>query len=164
MRPSTTAVGGKKLAEVCPIKSWKFDKLRHRIPSLNEQLQTLLEYDNRHAIQTLALPGRSRAGERVGALMCELALRVAGGPSLRAGAAVKLPVTRYQIADATGLTAVHVNRVLRQLREIGVFDFRDGELTVIDPDKMRAVAEVAFRRQDGLTTPPVNDRRGLSWR
>jgi CRP/FNR family transcriptional regulator len=133
---------------VCPIERSKFDKLRHRIPSLNEQLLLLLAHDNRHAIETLSLLGLGRAKERVGALMCELALRVAGGTSLRRGLVVKVPVTQLQIAEATGMTAIHVNRVLRQLREIGVLELRDGELTVIDPNKMRALANAAFEPAD----------------
>ena len=36
------------------------------------------------------------------------------------------PLTQYLLADAMGLSAVHVNRVLRQLREGGMLTFRDG--------------------------------------
>jgi CRP-like cAMP-binding protein len=141
---------------VCPMERSKFDKLRHRLPSLNEQVLLLLEHDNHHAIETLSLLGLGHAKERVGALMCELALRLAGG-TLRKGLVVKVPITQLQIAEATGMTAIHVNRVLRQLREIGVLELRDGELTVIDPNKMRTLASAAFEPAD--CAMPHHDRR-----
>ena len=34
------------------------------------------------------------------------------------------PLTQYHLADALGLSAVHVNRVLRQLREDGLVTFQ----------------------------------------
>jgi CRP-like cAMP-binding protein len=171
---------------VCPIELSKFDHLRRQIPTLNERLLQLLDSDNRHAIEMLALLGLGRARERVGALMCELAFRaaVATPPqregvtlgasvvrsrvgeetataairvnrvvqhlrevdafTLRAGDSVRLPINQIQIAEAVGMTAIHVNRVLRKLREEAIFNFRDRVLTVIDPEKMRKLAESAF--------------------
>jgi CRP/FNR family transcriptional regulator, anaerobic regulatory protein len=149
---------------VCPMERSKFDKLRHQIASVNERLLQLLEYDNCHAIETLALLGLGCARERVEALLSELALRAADGTSLRAGAAVRMPLTQLQIAEATGMTAIHVNRVIRQLREIGVFDLRDGELTVIDPQKMRKLADSAFDSAGWATTPTGHaPGRDLQW-
>jgi CRP/FNR family transcriptional regulator, anaerobic regulatory protein len=156
VEPAGAAVNHTALAltpcRICPMERSKFDKLRHRLPSLNEQLLLMLEQDNRHAIETLSLLGLGRAKERVGGLMCELAVRVAGG-ALRNGLVVKVPVTQTQIAEATGMTAIHVNRVLRQLREIGVLELRDGELTVIDPEKMRQLAESAFEPEWSTPLP-----------
>lgn len=42
------------------------------------------------------------------------------------------PLTQYHLADALGLSAVHVNRVLRQSRERGLVTFRDGHVTFHD--------------------------------
>lgn len=42
------------------------------------------------------------------------------------------PLTQYHLADTLGLSAVHVNRVLRQLREAGLATFRDGHVTFHD--------------------------------
>jgi CRP/FNR family transcriptional regulator, anaerobic regulatory protein len=156
---------------VCPIERSTFDKLRHQGPSLNERLLLMLEYDSRRAMETLAMLGLGRASERVGALMCELAFRVAGGTPLRPGVALRMPLSRTQIAEATGMTAVHVSRVLRHLRETGVFELRGGELTVIDPEKMREFAELAFepaapsmegpcRPSNGVSPPPTRAIHG----
>jgi DNA-binding transcriptional regulator LsrR (DeoR family) len=45
------------------------------------------------------------------------------------------------MADALGLTAIHVNRVLRQLRERGLVTFREGSVVVHDLAGLRTLAE-----------------------
>ena len=40
------------------------------------------------------------------------------------------------MADATGLTPVHVNRMLRQLREQGMIEYRDRRLKILDEPAM----------------------------
>jgi CRP-like cAMP-binding protein len=147
---------------VCPIERSKFDKLRRGIPSLNERLLELLETDNHRVTENVALVGVGGARERVAALVCELALRAAGGTPLRNGLAIKMPITQLQIAEATGLTAIHVNRVLRRLRETGVFELREGELTVIDPEKMQRLAKGDFEPEDWAAILLPRERRDVS--
>lgn len=51
------------------------------------------------------------------------------------------PFTQYHLADALGLSAVHVNRVLRQLREAELVTVRDGRVTFHDLDRLVGFAE-----------------------
>ncbi|MEQ9314828.1 MAG: helix-turn-helix domain-containing protein [Henriciella sp.] len=51
------------------------------------------------------------------------------------------PVTQYLLADTLGLSAVHVNRVLRQLRESGLVTFGDGHVTFHDYGGLVELAE-----------------------
>jgi CRP-like cAMP-binding protein len=51
------------------------------------------------------------------------------------------PLTQYLLADALGLSAIHVNRVLRQLREMGLLTFREGSVHFDDLDRLVALAE-----------------------
>jgi hypothetical protein len=66
-----------------------------------------------------------------------------------------LPLTQEHIGDATGLTGVHVNRVLRDLRSDGVLEFHYRRLRVLDPDKLVEVAGIdphvalSWMRDDG---------------
>ncbi len=46
------------------------------------------------------------------------------------------PLTQYHFADALGLSAVHVNRALRQLREAGLLTFRAGRVTLDDRKRL----------------------------
>lgn len=43
------------------------------------------------------------------------------------------PLTQNELAEAVGLTPVHVNRTLQQLRADGLVEFRGKLLTVKDP-------------------------------
>lgn len=74
--------------------------------------------------------GRRDARSRLAHLMCELACRYAtiGGD----GRSFPLDLSQNHLADATGLTAVHVNRTLRILREGGAFEVRDRRGIVLD--------------------------------
>ena len=52
------------------------------------------------------------------------------------------PLSQYLLADALGLSAVHINRVLRELREDGLLTFQKGRVTFDDFDGL--VASVDF--------------------
>lgn len=47
-----------------------------------------------------------------------------------------LPLTQQELADACGTTSVHMNRVVRKLRETGVVDISRGQVTVLDRDAL----------------------------
>ncbi|WP_166040901.1 Crp/Fnr family transcriptional regulator [Sphingosinicella sp. YJ22] len=83
--------------------------------------------------------GRRDARTRIAHMLSELAARV-----LAAGAASEdhllLPLTQEQIADATGLTAVHVNRMLRQLREAGALSVVARGVCIEDFGRLRAIS------------------------
>lgn len=84
--------------------------------------------------------GRRSAVSRIAHLLCELQVRleIVG---LSDGTRFALPLTQTDIADASGLTPVHVNRMLKQLRDEGLVTFRGGEVVVGDWDRLQRVAE-----------------------
>ena len=51
------------------------------------------------------------------------------------------PLTQYHLADPLGLSAIHVNRVLRKLREAGLVTFRDGLVAFDDYEGLVALAD-----------------------
>jgi CRP-like cAMP-binding protein len=84
--------------------------------------------------------GRRSARERIAHLFCELFVRMrAAGVAGQDGYA--LPITQTDLADTTGLTAVHVNRTLRDLRREGLIELRSGRLTILNLPGLRATAE-----------------------
>ena len=82
--------------------------------------------------------GRRSSLERVAHLMCELYQRSVETDG--SGGQVALPISQVVLADAMGMTPVHVNRVLRNLRLAGAMSLARGELTVIDPLKLVKIA------------------------
>ncbi|KEO58735.1 Crp/Fnr family transcriptional regulator [Thioclava indica] len=79
--------------------------------------------------------GRRDAVERMAHFLLELGARLElVGLATKRG--FDCPLTQYHLADALGLSAIHVNRVLRILREDGLLTFRTGRVTFDDFDKL----------------------------
>ena len=80
--------------------------------------------------------GRRDSRARIAHVLCELALRLE-----RAGqgydSRLDFPVTQEQLADATGLTAVHTNRTLQSLRKDGLIELTGRSLKVLDWEGLR---------------------------
>jgi CRP-like cAMP-binding protein len=84
--------------------------------------------------------GRLGAAGRIAHFFCELAARL-DMVGLSDGDRFSLPLTQADLAEATGLTGVHVNRTLRQLRESGLLSYRSGEVEILSHGKLRKLAE-----------------------
>jgi CRP-like cAMP-binding protein len=84
--------------------------------------------------------GRRSAAERIAHMLCEFATRCETA-GLGAASELTVPMTQEYIADATGLTAVHVNRVLRQLREQGLIEGAGRAFKIADWESMRQFAD-----------------------
>jgi CRP-like cAMP-binding protein len=84
--------------------------------------------------------GRRTALAAIGHLLCEFYLRleVVG---LAAGHRYALPLTQNDLADALGLTSVHVNRMLKQLRDEDLLSFRGGEVVIHDWERLTRAVE-----------------------
>jgi len=90
--------------------------------------------DEALVVEHLVDVGRRNAKERTAHFLLELGARLElVGMGSKVGYAC--PLSQYLLADALGLSAVHVNRVLRQLREAGMMTFRDGSVTFDDYDR-----------------------------
>lgn len=83
--------------------------------------------------------GRRDAFEAVGHLMCELYVRMKN-VGLTTDHQFDLPLTQEEIADALGLTPVHVNRVLQRMRADGLINFKHGHLTILEYERLEAAA------------------------
>jgi CRP-like cAMP-binding protein len=96
--------------------------------------------DEAMVVEHLVSLGRRSADERMAHFLLELGSRLAlVGLGSKGGYAC--PLTQYHLADALGLSAVHVNRVLRRLREQGLATFQNGEVTFDDYERLVALAE-----------------------
>ena len=83
--------------------------------------------------------GRRVALERVAHLFCEIfeRLRPVG---MVDGNSCMMPITQMDLADATGLSVVHLNRTLQELRASGLIVLRDRVLTINDLDPLKDAA------------------------
>jgi len=84
--------------------------------------------------------GRRSAIARLASLFCELhtRLKLVG---LAEGSSFALPLTQTDLAECLGLTNVHVNRTLRELREKGLVEFQGGKVTIRNRTELANVGE-----------------------
>lgn len=83
--------------------------------------------------------GRRSSTERVAHLICELYLR-ARSIGLTGDGQFDLPLSQLVLADALGMTAVHINRVLKEMRLSGAMALNRGSVTILDPVKLIHIA------------------------
>ena len=83
--------------------------------------------------------GRRASIERVAHLMCELYLR-ARNIGLTTESRLTLPLSQLLLADGLGMTPVHLNRILKELRLSGAMNLSRGSLEITDPVKLVQIA------------------------
>jgi CRP-like cAMP-binding protein len=119
-------------------------------PRLATAVMWAASRDEAMVVEHLVGLGRRDAYARMAHFLLELASRLAlVGMGGKAG--YDCPLTQYHLADTLGLSAVHVNRVLRQLREKGLVTFRDGHVAFHNYDRLVELAEFdpAYLDQEG---------------
>lgn len=96
--------------------------------------------DEAMVVEHLVNLGRRDAAQRTVHCLLELGMRLRlVGIGTASGYAC--PLSQYLLADALGLSAVHVNRVLRQLREDGLLTFQKGKVEFLDLERLIGFAD-----------------------
>lgn len=93
-----------------------------------------------YAYESLTDVGRRTAREAVAHLLLRLFCRASALCPCDGAAQVEFPLTQEHIGDALGLTAVHVCRTLRALREEGVVNLCKARLAILDPQQLGEIA------------------------
>jgi CRP-like cAMP-binding protein len=106
----------------------------------------------------IANVGRRSALSRIAHVMCETYVR------MRAVGLVKkdeldLPLSQAQLGDATGLSNVHVNRTLQEMKRLGLITTRKKVHSIADWDRLQETADfdpayLHLRHNDGARTAP----------
>ncbi|MFL5131486.1 MAG: Crp/Fnr family transcriptional regulator [Microvirga sp.] len=84
--------------------------------------------------------GQREAYQRMAHVLCELLVRLRA-VGLAEDHACDLPITQAEFADALGITTVHVNRVLQQMRADGLIVSKGTQIKIPDWDKLKQAGE-----------------------
>ena len=84
--------------------------------------------------------GRRSAYQRIAHLICEMAMRFKA-VGLTTDHTYNLPVTQAELGDALGLSTVHVNRVIQQLRSEGLITFESRKVTALDWEGLKRAGD-----------------------
>lgn len=95
--------------------------------------------------------GRRNAYQRLAHLFCEIMMRLRA-MELVEDNSYEFPVTQAELGDATGLSHVHVNRTLTELRQDGLVEIRRSRVNVLDWERLKQAAEFdpAYLHQKGV--------------
>jgi len=106
---------------------------------LARAVETAAELELERLLNQLVRLGRQSAYERTAAWLLETRARFARA-GLVENDAFPLPITQETLGEALGLSVVHVNRTLQQLRREGLLELRTGKARLPDPDRLAEVA------------------------
>ena len=133
VQPKTSsALQALSVATILRIPHAALRSISTRYPAIAEALWRDCMVDAAILCEWLVNVGRREAKHRIAHLICEMGLRISGSRA-RDGFMFDFPITQTQLADATGLTPVHVNRTLQMLRREGILEWSRGHVVRV-PD------------------------------
>jgi len=123
--------------EVIPAKDGLLDLMADRPIAL--YIFWLLEQRRRRAHRHLVANTRFEAQARLAMMVLDFYTRLRRRRLITAST-YNLPLTQTQIGDYLGLSAVHVNRVLRSLRDERVVNVEKNQVTILDLQRLARLA------------------------
>jgi len=137
---------------VCVFKRESLLEMFREHPVLAIQMAWITSRDEAIAHDHLTSLGRRPAKERITQLFLELHHRLSARGPIDERAGIPVPLKQEHIADALGLTTIHVNRTLRALREAGLVVLRGGLLRI---QNRAALVEMTGFRPDPFDRRPL---------
>lgn len=137
------AFGGEAITDVnlCVVPATQFVRACALSPRLAAAFAESAAREAVSAWNHVSALGHRTAQGRIASLLLDLCRRVGARWDVP-GTAADLPISQIHIADATGLTPVHVCRTLKRMRLDGLLRFQKGRLILLDPDRVAALAQL----------------------
>jgi len=126
--------------EVTDVSCATLQALASAHPQLARALWASTQMDQAVQRAWLANISQCTGDKRMAHLLCELRQRLAM-VGLADGESFRLPITQQELADALGLSTVHVNRVLQHLKELDLIRMMDRNVIIPDLDRLEAFAD-----------------------
>lgn len=126
-------------ATIATIDREKMDELLDEHPAIAKAIYVAQLVDEGTMRAWITSMGRRASIERVAHLMCELYIR-ARNIGLTSDLSFALPLSQLLLADSLGMTPVHLNRVLRELRASGAMTLKRGSLVLTDLPRLVQIA------------------------
>lgn len=133
---------------VCPFDRSALSELFVEHPRLAAVILVHCQIERVALTDRLAALGRTSAKARVAALLLDMRNRLRTHDKSIANV-FALGLTQEEVGDATGLTSVHVNRMLRQLEDEGLIARDSGRVTLLDEPALTREANY-INRYEGL--------------
>jgi CRP-like cAMP-binding protein len=148
------SIGALVASKIATISPENVLKLTHSYPTLTRALWWSTLVEEAIAREWIVNVGQRNALERMAHLFCELLYRFRA-VGLNQGMSCTLPLTQVELAETLGLSSVHVNRTLQELRRKKLITLENGTLTIQDLD---ALKEISFFNPDYLHLDYSSDK------
>jgi CRP-like cAMP-binding protein len=135
MDHSIGAVAASRVAIIAPDDILE---MTNRFPNLTRALWWSTLVEEAITREWVVNVGQRNARERIGHLFCELLFRFRA-VGLSQGNSCAMPLTQVELAETLGLSSVHVNRTLQELRRQKLITLEGGTLTIEKLDKLMEV-------------------------
>lgn len=134
----------------------RIERVFNELPHLGIAMLLATSQDDEMIVEHLVSLGRRTAIERLAHLFLELhdRLSIVG---LATETTFDCPLTQYVLADTLGLSAIHVNRMLRELRELKLMNFTDQRVDLLDVGQLQELTGYVGRKNT-----PIIVRSGTS--
>ena len=134
------AIGTLSACKVVQIPPEVIQQLLRDHPALSRAMRLSTLVDEATLREWLVNLGRRSAEERMAHLLSELLLRLQAVGCADSNSYV-FPITQTELADTTGLSAVHVSRTLANLRRQGLVRFSDRYVQILDLPRLQKLAD-----------------------
>jgi len=134
--------------------------LTRRYPAINRALWWATLVDEGTLREWVVNLGRRPADKRMAHLLCELLVRLEM-IGLATEGRYELPLKQSELADTLGLSVVHVNRILQQLRRNGLITLKRKVLSIHDVDRLKDFAEFSpnYLHLDQKEADPIDSQK-----
>src|SRR6202022_3621958 len=140
------SIGAVTASKVATISPENVLRLTNNYPNLTRALWWSTLVEEAVAREWIVNVGQRNALERMAHLFCELLYRFRA-VDLNQGLSCTLPLTQVELAETLGLSSVHVNRTLQELRRQKLITLDGGTLTI---QSLRALEDLSFFNADYL--------------
>ncbi len=156
---TTVALVSSQLCDLTPL----FDALDQRSGGhvqLRKALTLASHIEEAQLAEQVVRLGRRTAVERLGHWLLDLQHRL-GMAGVSQGERFPMPLTQELLSDVLGMSIVHVNRIIQQLRRERLADVKGGFVTIMEPERLKMITEfVPLPDMDAL---PEDAPKRLPW-
>jgi CRP-like cAMP-binding protein len=114
-------------------------RITEQSPHLTRLFWTLTTVDGAIHRTMIASLGRRGALQRLGHLLCELNARLSAIGNVLEHS-FDIPITQEDLADILGLSSVHMNRTIQELRQSHLISWQGSRVTITDLAKLKQMS------------------------
>ena len=155
------AIGTITTCQVVDIPRTAIDEITANHPRITRALWWCALVDEAVLREWLVNLGGRQADQRIAHLLCEMLLRLGAVGQVNDNS-FTFPFTQSDIADTMGLSAVHVNRSYRELREAGLIAHKQRTITILDVERLKSYCGFNPNYLHLMNTR-WKDRRNVTW-